>query len=154
MRNPFRNGFDRALGTLFIADVGQGEWEEIDIGVKGGNYGWRIFEGPDRLFPGTPTGGTAVKPIHAYNHSVGATVIGGYVYRGEGEGLHGQFIFADFGTGKIYSLHKVGQKWVRTDLTNKINTDFGAINNPAAFAEDGFGNLYVVDIGAQATFSG
>jgi len=150
LRNPFRNGFDSALGTLFIADVGQGEWEEIDLGAKGANYGWRIFEGPDRLFPGNPTGGTATKPIHAYNHNVGATVIGGYVYRGEGEGLHGQYIFADFGTGNIYSLRKIGQKWVRTELNNKISTDFGVINNPAAFAEDGFGNLYVVDIGGPS----
>ena len=146
LRNPFRNGFDRGLGTLFIADVGQNEWEEIDIGVKGANYGWRIFEGPERLTSGTPTAGTLTKPIHSYDHGTGATVIGGYVYRGEGEALQGQYIFADFGTGHIYSLRKVGQNWVRTDLTNKIDTDFGAIDNPASFAEDGFGNLYVVDL--------
>ncbi|HEY8277857.1 MAG TPA: PQQ-dependent sugar dehydrogenase, partial [Methyloceanibacter sp.] len=146
LRNPYRNGFDRGLGTLFIADVGQNEWEEIDIGANGANYGWKIFEGPDRFSSGTPTAGTLTSPIHFYSHAVGATVIGGYVYRGEGEGLQGQYIFADFGTGHIYSLSQVGQNWVRTDLTSKIDTNFGAINNPASFAEDGFGNLYVVDL--------
>ena len=149
LRNPFRDGFDRALGTLFIGDVGQNKWEEIDIGANGANYGWRIFEGPERFASGTPTAGTLTAPIHSYNHSVGATVIGGYVYRGEGEALQGQYIFADFGTGHIYSLNKIGQNWVRSDLTSKIHTDFGAINNPASFAEDGFGNLYVVDLNGQ-----
>ncbi len=62
LRNPFRNGFDRGLGTLFIGDVGQNQWEEIDIGAKGANYGWRIFEGPDRYTSGTPTAGTLTKP--------------------------------------------------------------------------------------------
>jgi glucose/arabinose dehydrogenase len=150
LRNPFRNGFDRGLGTLFIADVGQGEWEEIDIGANGANYGWKIFEGPDRFSSGTPSAGTLTDPIDFYSHAIGATVIGGYVYRGEGEGLQGQYIFADFGTGHIYSLRQVGQNWVRTDLTSKINTDVGVINNPASFAEDGFGNLYVVDLGGPS----
>ncbi len=130
LRNPFRNGFDRGLGTLFIADVGQGEWEEIDIGANGANYGWKIFEGPERFSSGTPTAGTLTDPIDFYSHAIGATVIGGYVYRGEGEGLQGQYIFADFGTGHIYSLRQVGQNWVRTDLTSKIDTNLGAINNP------------------------
>jgi glucose/arabinose dehydrogenase len=149
LRNPFRDGFDRCLGTLFIADVGQNKWEEIDIGANGANYGWRIFEGPERFASGTPTAGTLTAPINTYSHAVGATVIGGYVYRGEGEALQGQYIFADFGTGHIYSLSQVGQNWVRTDLTNKIDTDVGAINSPASFAEDGFGNLYVVDLGGD-----
>ena len=148
LRNPFRDGFDRALGTLFIGDVGQNKWEEIDIGQNGGNYGWNIFEGPERFSPGTPAG-TLVDPIHSYDHSVGATVIGGYVYRGEGEGLQGQYVFADFGTGHISTLHHVGTKWLLTDQTAKIHTNVGSINNPASFAEDGFGNLYVVDLGGQ-----
>jgi glucose/arabinose dehydrogenase len=144
LRNPFRDGFDRALGTLFIGDVGQNKWEEIDIGQSGGNYGWNIFEGPERFSPGTPSG-TLVAPIHSYDHSVGATVIGGYVYRGTAEGAQGQYFFADFGTGHISTLRQAGTNWLATDLTSKIHTDFGAINNPASFAEDGFGNLYVVD---------
>ena len=73
LRNPFRNSFDRALGTLFIADVGQNSWEEIDIGKSGANYGWNIFEGPARLSPGTTTRGTETPPIFSYDHSVGTT---------------------------------------------------------------------------------
>ena len=149
LRNPFRDGFDRALGTLFIGDVGQNKWEEIDIGKSGANYGWNIFEGPARFSPGTPTGGTETSPIFSYDHSVGTTVIGGYVYRGEGEGLQGQYFFADFGTGHIYTLRKSGSAWIATDQTSHIHANLGSIDNPASFAEDGFGNLYVVDLDGE-----
>ncbi len=145
LRNPFRDSFDRALGTLFIADVGQAMWEEINIGQLGANYGWRVFEGPDRR-NGDLTEGKRVDPIYFYSHDVGESVIGGYVYRGGGEALQGQFIFADFVAGTISALRKSGNSWVATDVTNKIDTDFGAINLPSSFGEDGFGNLYVVDI--------
>ena len=59
LRNPWRPSFDRGLETFFIADVGQNTWEEVNIGQAGANYGWVLFEGPDRINPGTPTGGTA-----------------------------------------------------------------------------------------------
>jgi len=149
LRNPFRNSFDRALGTLFIADVGQNGWEEIDIGKSGANYGWNIFEGPARLSPGTPTGGTETPPIFSYDHSVGTTVIGGYVYRGEGEGLQGEYFFADFGSGHIYTLREFGSAWIVTDQTSNVHANLGSIDMPASFAEDGSGNLYVVDLDGE-----
>ena len=73
-------------------------------------------------------------------------VIGGYVYRGEREGLQGQYFFADFGTGHIYTLRKSGSTWIATDQTSHVHTNLGSIDNAASFAEDGFGNLYVVDL--------
>ena len=146
LRNPFRNSFDRELGTLFIADVGQNKWEEINIGKSGANYGWNIFEGPERYAPGTPATGTEVSPIFSYDHSVGTTVIGGYVYRGEGESLQGQYFFADFGTGHIYTLRESGSGWIATDQTSHIHANLGSIDMPASFAEDGIGDLYVVDL--------
>jgi len=146
LRNPWRDSFDRGLGDFYIADVGQSQWEEVDIGQKGANYGWPVFEGPAVFAGGTPTGGSAVAPIHFYSHSVGQSITGGYVYRGEAEALQGQYFFADFVQGKVFTLRFNGSAWVATNQTSQITPDFGAINNPSSFGEDGRGNLYLVDI--------
>jgi glucose/arabinose dehydrogenase len=89
--NPWRDSFDRGLGDFYIADVGANQWEEVNLGQIGANYGWHVFEGPDVFAGGTPTGGSAVAPIHFYSHSVGQSITGGYVYRGEAEFLQGQY---------------------------------------------------------------
>jgi len=145
LRNPWRDSFDRGLGGLFIADVGEGSWEEVNLGQLGANYGWPVFEGPANL-GGTPIGGSAVAPIHFYSHSVGQSITGGYVYRGEGEALHGQYFFADFVQGKVFTLRFDGTAWVATERTSQIKTDFGAITNPTPFGEDARGNLYITDL--------
>jgi len=149
LRNPWRDGFDRGLGDFYIADVGQSQWEEIDMGQKGANYGWNVFEGPAIFAGGTPTGGSAVAPIHFYSHSVGQSITGGYVYRGEGEALQGQYFFADFVQGKVFTLRFDGTMWVATERTSQITTDFGAINNPTSFGEDARGNLYITDFDGE-----
>ena len=150
LRNPWRNSFDRALGTFYIADVGQDHWEEIDIGQKGANYGWNTFEGPD-LYPGGDplTGGPAVAPIYAYDHTVGHSITGGYVYRGEGEALQGQYFFADFIQNKVFTLRFNGSSWVATERTSQIIPDVGTVNSPSSFGEDARGNLYLVDFGGE-----
>ena len=150
LRNPWRNSFDRALGTFYIADVGQDHWEEINIGQKGANYGWNTFEGPD-LYPGGDplTGGPAVAPIYAYDHTVGHSITGGYVYRGEGEALQGQYFFADFIQNKVFTLRFNGSSWVATERTSQIVPDVGTVNSPSSFGEDARGNLYLVDFGGE-----
>ena len=145
LRNPWRDSFDRGLGDLYIADVGQSQWEEIDFGQIGANYGWNVFEGPAVFAGGTPTGGSAVAPIHFYSRSVGQSITGGYVYRGEAEALQGQYFFADFAQGKVFTLRFDGTAWVATERTSQITTDFGTVNNPSSFGEDARGNLYLVD---------
>jgi glucose/arabinose dehydrogenase len=146
LRNPWRDSFDRALGEFYIADVGQDQWEEVDIGQLGANYGWNTFEGPVAFPGGGPlTGGPAVFPIHSYDHSVGKSITGGYVYRGGGEALQGQYFFADFVLGKLFTLHLEGSSWVRTERTSQIVTNVGAVNLPSSFGEDARGNLYLVD---------
>jgi Ca2+-binding RTX toxin-like protein len=147
LRNPFRDSFDRGLGTFFIADVGQNEWEEIDLGIAGANYGWPLFEGPEARSTASPDGFTF--PIHSYDHSVGQTVIGGYVYRGQSEGLHGQFFFADFIAGKVFTLAEDAGKWTATEWTSDIDTDAGSIDMPASFGEDARGDLYLVDLDGE-----
>ena len=145
LRNPWRPSFDSVLGTFYIADVGQGQWEEVNIGQKGANYGWNVYEGPAVYAGGTPTGGSAVPPIHFYSRDVGQSITGGYVYRGDGEALQGQYFFADFVQGKVFSLRFDGSAWAATERTSQIATTAGSINNPSSFGEDARGNLYLVD---------
>jgi glucose/arabinose dehydrogenase len=150
LRNPWRNSFDRALGTFYIADVGQGSWEEINIGQNGANYGWNTFEGPNPYPGGDPlTGGPAVAPIHAYDRTVGQSITGGYVYRGEGEALQGQYFFADFAQNKVFTLRNNGNSWVATERTSQIVPDVGTVNLPSSFGEDARGNLYLVDFDGE-----
>jgi glucose/arabinose dehydrogenase len=132
LRNPFRDSFDDGLGTFFIADVGQATWEEIDIGQLGANYGWNAFEGPAPFPGGGPAVGPTTAPIFSYDHTVGQSIIGGYVYRGPSEGLQGQYFFADFVAGKIFTLRFDGGQWVATDRTSQVIPDAGAINNRSA----------------------
>lgn len=145
LRNPFRASFDRDLGTLFIGDVGQDRIEEIDLGVLGANYGWNVFEGPLGFQPGALGPGALTAPIHSYGRDLGATVIGGFVHRGESDGLQGDYFLADFISGHIFTLRRQGDTWVATDRTAAIAPDAGTIANPTSFGEDASGNLYLVD---------
>ena len=146
LRNPWRDSFDRGLGELFIADVGQNKWEEINIGHAGANYGWRIREGPEVFSGGTASGGGILTdPIHFYGRDVGNVVTGGYVYRGSSEGLQGQYFFADAGSARIFTLQHVGDEWIAIERTSQILSSAGSIDIPVSFGEDGRGDLYVVD---------
>jgi len=143
LRNPWRDSFDRASGDFLIADVGQDAWEEIDIGRTGANYGWPFFEGPAAFGSGAPPA-DAVPPIAFYDHSVGESITGGYIYRGEGEALQGEYFFADFISGRVWTLRLDGQPAI-TERTANVVADAGTINSPSSFGEDGLGNLYLTD---------
>src|SRR5262249_1664906 len=147
LRNPWRPSFDRATGTFYIADVGQDTWEEIDIGQNGANYGWNAFEGPAPYPGGGPlNNGPAVSPIYSYNHNgMNASITGGYVYRGNGDALQGQYFFADFVQGTVSTLRFNGSAWVATDRTPQIVYADGRLVHPSSSGEDASGNLYVVD---------
>jgi len=146
LRNPWRASFDRGPGDLYIADVGQNASEEINLGSAGTNYGWRVFEGLEPFTPGPLTGGVATPPIHAYSRASGTSITGGYVYRGESEGLHGQYFFADFGSSRVWTLQNNGIAWSAVERTQQIVTDAGAIDQPTSFGEDARGNLYLTDL--------
>jgi hypothetical protein len=145
LRNPWRSSFDSAAGTLFIGDVGGGLFEEINIGQSGVNYGWPIAEG-------TSANPSFVNPVHTYPHGAGASVTGGYVYRGESDGLNGQYFFADYIQKRLFTLRFDGASWVATERTGQIVTDAGTIDSPASFGEDARGNLYIVDIADGEVF--
>lgn len=154
VRNPFRGSFDRATGNFYFGDVGQVSREEINFiahGSPGGqNFGWPLREGtiqtPGSLGGPRPPGN--VDPIHDYGRDQGATVIGGYVYRGPNTQLDGTYFFGDFASGKVWSFRYDGTNLSEfTDRTSQIRTatNGGTIGNISSFAEDGFGNLYLID---------
>ena len=142
LRNPWRASFDQATEKLFIGNVGGSAFEEINLGQAGANYGWPNVEG----IANNPS---FVDPIFAYPHGSGASVTGGYVYRGESDGLNGQYFFADFVQSKVFTLRFDGANWVATDRTSQIVPDVGTIDLPASFGEDARGNLYIVDIDGE-----
>lgn len=147
LRNPWRNSFDLATGQLYIADVGQSNAEEINIGAAGANYGWRRYEGNLDYNAGTAiTIGTLTFPVHAYDQNPSASVTGGYAYRGESDGLQGQYFFADYITGRVFTMRWNGASWLVTERTAQINEDVGTLTRPTSFAQDAAGNLYVVSI--------
>ena len=152
LRNPYRDSFDRETGTFYIADVGQNNREEINIGTAGANYGWRTFEGTRLNFPGDPPIGNHTLPIYEYDHNGGgASITGGYVYRGSLiDGLDGTYFFADFITDKIMSFRFTGSGITElTDRTAELLSPTGISGSISSFGEDGFGNLYLVSLNGQ-----
>jgi glucose/arabinose dehydrogenase len=150
LRNPFRFSFDRANGRFYVGDVGQGAWEEIStqssLGGALTNYGWRVYEGFDFNPCGDKTlSGPAGhhEPIDAYSHSLGRSVIGGFVYRGDDlRWLRGSYVFADFYSGRIWRLvFRNGQ--LERDRTGILRTGM----NVSSFGETGTGELLVVSYG-------
>jgi len=144
LRNPFRWSFDRLTGLLFAGDVGQGAMEEIDLISKGGNYGWRVFEGTlcTDLDPSLCVAGNFVAPIVEYDHGGGrCSIIGGYVYRGPMATLPaGAYVYGDFCTGEIFQLSTPMSGVTPTLL---LNTTLSI----SSFGEDEAGEIYVVGLG-------
>lgn len=138
LRNPWRFGFDRGTGDLWCGDVGQGAREEVDLIVKGGNYGWDLFEGNlDYENPGGVDIDTTERPVLDYGRSEGSTVVGGYVYRGPGvPSLQGAYVYADFGSGRIWAL-----VWNGASVVS--NTEIAGVSSPASFGEDFAGELHI-----------
>lgn len=134
LRNPWRFSFDRLTGSLFIGDVGQNEWEEVDFepaSSKGGkNYGWRRMEGKHCYNPTTScNNGSLTLPILEYSHAVGCSVTGGYRYRGtEITPLYGYYLYSDYCSGTIWGAKKKKSgKWKSQKLldTEQSVSTFG-----------------------------
>ena len=106
LRNVWRMAFDRATGLLWAADVGQDTYEEIDVVVRGGNYGWNLREGRHAFGPrGTGPRQDLIEPVFEYDRSVGASITGGFVYRGRRlPQLQGRYLYADYVSGKLFAL--------------------------------------------------
>ncbi|HEY7097914.1 MAG TPA: PQQ-dependent sugar dehydrogenase [Terriglobales bacterium] len=146
LRNPFRFSFDSANGNLWIGDVGQDAYEEVDLLTPqqgGANMGWNLREGTHPYSsPCAQTGSTLTDPIFDYDHSQGdETVIGGYVYHGSAApGLAGAYVFGDFISGRVWTLTGSGSSWTRTFLFDTASNDL------SSFGQDQAGELYVARI--------
>ena len=164
LRNPWRFSFDRTTGDLYIGDVGQSAWEEIDFqpaGVAGGrNYGWDVLEGglhgaaqvpTGNCFENNPAGsctafinGGSTLPILEYDRNTGSTVIGGYVYRGlvRSAVWDGRYVFSDYGSGRLWrAFRDGGGAW-------QMQQVFTGLTFLTSFGEDDRGNLFFVRSGS------
>ena len=148
IRNPWRMSFDRLTGELWVGDVGQDMWEEIDIVKKGGNYGWSIREGKHEYNVTRSSKDTLIEPILDYPHkptaldksaAYGPCLTGGYVYRGKKlKGMEGAYLYAEYVLG-----------WVRALRVDKgqVTADETLIEQPeniSSFGEDAAGELYLL----------
>ncbi|MFO7544456.1 MAG: PQQ-dependent sugar dehydrogenase [Trueperaceae bacterium] len=153
LRNPWRFSFDRATGDLFIADVGQNAYEEINFqpadSQGGENYGWNTMEAEHCFEPARDcdTSGL-VLPIFSYAHGPqwGSSITGGYRYRGEDvPTLQGAYVFGDFVSGRVWLLREDGGAWTAEAL-------FDDRFSLSTFGEDAEGELYLADYGRGIVF--
>jgi glucose/arabinose dehydrogenase len=145
-RNPWRFSFDRQTGDLYVADVGQNQYEEVNFepaGSPGGlNYGWRLMEGLHCFDPSDcdPAAQGLVLPVAEYDHSMGCSVTGGYVYRGaQFPTLTGVYLYADYCNGFIWGLRREADgSWSQAEM---LQSGFRV----SSFGQDEAGELYVAD---------
>ena len=146
LRNPWRFSFDRANGDLYIGDVGQNEWEEIDYVARAqlgrlSNFGWAVYEGrrPYDQNRALDKRGTLVWPIAVYSHALGCSVTGGFVYRGKARpALVGRYFYGDYCSGAIWSLR------MKKGKPMGLRRERFTIPGLTSFGEDARGGLYAV----------
>jgi glucose/arabinose dehydrogenase len=144
LRNPWRYAFDTTAGQLFIADVGQNSWEEVNVvpaTVAARNYGWRIMEGTHCHNPAVGCNQTGLTlPVHEYDHSQGCSITGGFVYRGAAiPELRGHYLYSDYCTGFLRSFRVSGGSAV-----DHRTWSIGNIGNILSFGVDAAGEVYML----------
>jgi glucose/arabinose dehydrogenase len=149
LRNPWRFSWDRRTHDLYIGDVGQNAWEEIDLRTPRqqralSNYGWRVWEGRARFTAAQQVNprGTLVFPLVVYSHSQGCSVTGGYVYRGRSvASARGRYFYGDFCSGTIWSV-----RTSRGKLTSGPRREPFSVSNLSSFGEDAAGEMYATSL--------
>jgi glucose/arabinose dehydrogenase len=149
LRNPWRFSFDRSTGDLYIGDVGQNSWEEVDFTPRRSpgleNYGWDVYEGRARFEDKEPTpGGRLVFPIAVYPLGGHCAVAGGFVYRGRAvPGARGRYFYGDNCSGAVWSLRVVDGR------ARNVRRESFRLEGLTSFGEDNRGELYAVTLGGQ-----
>lgn len=139
LRNPWRYSFDRETGRLWVGDVGQDAWEEVDVVELGGNYGWNEKEGT-HCYDHATCEGPYLDPVVEYSHSEGDSVTGGVVYRGTAiPSLVGTYLYADAYQGKVWGLFFDEDGIAAPAILDTLAAA------PVHFAEDGAGEVYILD---------
>jgi glucose/arabinose dehydrogenase len=143
MRNPWRIAFDPSASLLYVADVGQNQWEEIDVvpaSAAGLNYGWNIMEGTHCYNATSCDMANLVQPVLEYSHGDGCSVTGGFVYRGAAiPALSGHYFYADYCEGWVRSF-----RYANGAVTDKRTYDFAGLGNVLSFGRDAAGEMYVL----------
>jgi glucose/arabinose dehydrogenase len=154
LRNPWRFSFDRLSGDLYIGDVGQNAWEEVDVATatsgrgKGLNFGWRVMEGLHCYNPATGCSAAGLTlPVLEYGHGAGCSVTGGYVYTGSRvSALSGLYLYSDYCTGFVKSFRLLGgTASEETDWTNRLSPG-GSVSS---FGEDARADVYIMTLGGS-----
>ncbi len=140
LRNPWRFSFDRVTSKLWAGDVGQGDWEEIDVIAAGSNYGWNVREGAHCFNPANGCADTFVEPIAEYDHGLGRSITGGFVYRGAGiSDLGGWYVFGDFSSGRLFGIPETSPTGAAPEVFAETGLQI------VSFAQDTDGELYVLN---------
>lgn len=143
LRNPWRISFDSTTSKLWVGDVGQGDWEEVDVVQVGENYGWNVREGAHCFNPASGCATTFAEPITEYDRTVGRSISGGHVYRGSAiSDLAGWYVFGDFATGAL-----LGVPQDSTQGTVAIEFDQTGLQI-VSFGRDSDGEIYLLDFAA------
>jgi uncharacterized repeat protein (TIGR03806 family) len=143
-RNPWRWSFDRGSGQLWLNDVGQGALEEVDLVVRGGNYGWRCLEGTNNTGDACGPNPSPIAPVAQYGRTLGYSTTGGVVYRGSAiPALHGRYVFGDFGSGNLWHIARDTPATLNLTAAMAIPTGLQI----ASFGEDTLGEVYIVHLG-------
>ena len=146
LRNPWRFSFDRANGNLYLGDVGQNQWEEVDFLPRPGsglvNFGWDAYEGNDRYESKAPNPeGALVAPVFVYSHAQGCSVTGGFVYRGRAiKAARGRYFFGDFCSGRIWTLR------ISRGRATNVRQEGQRLESLSSFGENARGELYAVTL--------
>ncbi|TQV67974.1 hypothetical protein FKG94_24375 [Exilibacterium tricleocarpae] len=145
LRNPWRFSFDAPTGRLWLGDVGQRNWEEVDLIVAGGNYGWDFFEGNHDFEDVDNAPADVIWPVVEYSHDEGFSITGGAVYRGSRlPDWRGWYFYGDFVSRKLWALNT---ETLEGDVENVEVMDTGV--SISAFGTDTAGELYLVDYGGN-----
>jgi glucose/arabinose dehydrogenase len=153
-RNPWRFSFDACTGEMYVADVGQGTLEEVDVepaNSSGRNYGWRLMEGTNCFSPDSgcdPEANNLTLPVATYGRELGQSITGGYVYRGHAiESLRGTYLYADYQTAAFFALRMNGGALAQgqQNISNNLNPGRD-VRQISSFGQDNAGELYVLSL--------